>query len=164
MGCLHSVRSLYVTPDLQIFVCNPRPPNVLHLLCIWVKCVGVWGKITPMKWSVSIKLYPMSKGRMLLSKILPQTSKKFTQIYLPYLWHYATLASSGCFEFSAKWRHTRGYRVLELGLLKTWFPAWPNWQIVNIPPPPQNLKIEYFQHKSGHVAAETHLLYLPILL
>ena len=33
----------------------------------------------------------MSKGRMLLSKILPQTSKKFTQIYLPYLWHYATL-------------------------------------------------------------------------
>ena len=28
---------------------------------------------------------------MLLSKILPQTSTKFTQIYLPYLWHYATL-------------------------------------------------------------------------
>ena len=33
----------------------------------------------------------MSKARMSLSKILPQTSKKFTQIYLPYLWHYATL-------------------------------------------------------------------------
>ena len=80
----------------QKLLCNsqrvyPRPSNILHLLCIWVKCVGVWGKITPMKWSVSIKLYPMSKGRMLLSKILPQTSKKFTQIYLPYLWHYATL-------------------------------------------------------------------------
>ena len=28
---------------------------------------------------------------MLLSKILPQTSKNFTQIYLPYLRHYETL-------------------------------------------------------------------------
>ena len=28
---------------------------------------------------------------MSLSKILPQTSTKFTQIYLPYLLHYATL-------------------------------------------------------------------------
>ena len=35
----------------------------------------------------------MSKARLLLSKILPQTTKKFTQIYLPYLWHYATLYS-----------------------------------------------------------------------
>ena len=52
---------------------------------------SVWGKITPMKWAVFIKLYPMSKARMSLSKILPQTSKKFTQIYLPYLLHYATL-------------------------------------------------------------------------
>ena len=53
------------------------------------------GKFTPKKMvSFHIKLYPMSKARMLLSKILPQTSKKFTQIYLPYLWHYATLAHS----------------------------------------------------------------------
>ena len=28
---------------------------------------------------------------MSLSKILPKTFKKFTHIYLPYLWHYATL-------------------------------------------------------------------------
>ena len=36
---------------------------------------------------------------MLHSKILPQTSTKFTQIYLPYLWHFATLIlgiSWGC--------------------------------------------------------------------
>ena len=59
--------------------------NILHLICIWVKCAGVRGKITPMKWAVFIKLDPLSKTRMLLSKILPQTSKKFTQIYLPYL-------------------------------------------------------------------------------
>ena len=30
---------------------------------------------------------------MLHSKILPQTSKKFTQIYLSYLWHFTTLLS-----------------------------------------------------------------------
>ena len=80
----------------QKLVCNsqrvyPRPPNILHLLCIWVKCAGVWGKITPMKWTVFIMLYPMWKARMSLSKFLPQTSKKFTQIYLSYLWHFATL-------------------------------------------------------------------------
>ena len=63
--------------------------NFTQLVC---NSQSVWGKITPMKWAVFIKLYPMSKARMSLSKILPQTSKKFTQIYLPYLWHYATLA------------------------------------------------------------------------
>ena len=58
---------------------------------IWAKCTGVWGKITPMKLAVFKKLYPTSKALMLQSKILPQTSKKFTQINLPYLWHFATL-------------------------------------------------------------------------
>ena len=58
---------------------------------IWAKCTGVWGKITPTKLAVFIKLYPTSEARMLHSKILPQTSKKFTQINLPYLWHFATL-------------------------------------------------------------------------
>ena len=86
----------------QKLVCNsqrvyPRPPNILHLLCVWVKCVG--GKITPLRWAVFIKLYPKSKAHMLLSKILPQTSTKFTQIYLPYLWHYATL------HWSVNWLH-----------------------------------------------------------
>ena len=38
-----------------------------------------------------IKFYPTSKARILLSKILPQTSRNFTQIYLPYLRHYQTL-------------------------------------------------------------------------
>ena len=37
---------------------------------------------------------PMLKACMLPSKILPQTYKKITQIYLPYLWHYATLHMS----------------------------------------------------------------------
>ena len=75
----------------KTFKVNPRHPNILPLLCIWVKCAGVWGNIFPKKWAVFIKLYPMSKACMLLTKILPQTSKIFTQIYLPYLWHFATL-------------------------------------------------------------------------
>ena len=114
----------------QKFICNsqrdyPKPPNILHLLSIRVKCAGVWGKITPMKRGVLIKhqkslpktskyfspalvfglnvqlsgvkmgcfhkVYPTSRARMLLSKILPQTSRNFTQIYLPYLRHYETL-------------------------------------------------------------------------
>ena len=37
------------------------------------------------------EVYPTSDARMLHSKILPQTSKKFTQINLPHLWHFATL-------------------------------------------------------------------------
>ena len=93
----------------QKLVCNSQkslPPNILHLLCIWVKWVGVWGKITPMKWAVFIKLYPMSKARMSLSKILPQTSKKFTQIYLPYLWHYATLLEPMWGRRARSWRAT----------------------------------------------------------
>ena len=49
---------------------------------IWAKCTGVWGKITPTKLDVFTKLYPTSEARMLHSKILPQTSNKFTQIYL----------------------------------------------------------------------------------
>ena len=64
--------------------------NFTQLVC---NSQSVWGKITPMKWAVFIKLYPMSKARMSLSKNLPQTSKKFTQIYLPYLWLYATLTT-----------------------------------------------------------------------
>ena len=80
----------------QKLVCNsqrvyPRPPNIVHLLCIWVKCAGVCGKITPMKWAVYTNVYPTSKASMSFSKNLPQTSKIFTQIYLPYLWPYATL-------------------------------------------------------------------------
>ena len=56
-----------------------------YLPRIWAKCTGVWGKITPMKLAVFIKLYPTSEARMLQSKILPKTSKTFTQINLPYL-------------------------------------------------------------------------------
>ena len=83
MGCLHSVRSLYVTlkeftPDLQIFY-------TFFVFGLNVQVSGV------MKSAVFIKLYQMSKVRMSLAKFLPQTSKKFTQIYLLYLWHYATL-------------------------------------------------------------------------
>ena len=40
---------------------------------------------------------------MLLSKILPQTSRNFTQIYLPYLRHYQTLHWGGTLR-----RHTWG--------------------------------------------------------
>ena len=44
-----------------------------------------------MKVDVFIKFHPISEEHMLLSKILPQIFKKFTQIYLSYLWHFATL-------------------------------------------------------------------------
>ena len=87
----------------KTFKVNPRHPNILPLLCIWVKCAGVWGNIFPKKWAVFIKLYPMSKARMSLSKNLPQTSKKFTQIYLPYLWHYATLAIASPSSYPCQW-------------------------------------------------------------
>ena len=70
-----------------------------------------------------IKLYPMSKARMSLSKILPQTSKNFTQIYLPYLWHYATLKTGdvtgliplcheSLWQAGLKWRNTAKKRWL----------------------------------------------------
>ena len=86
----------------------PRPPNSIHLLNIWVKCTCVWGKITPMKWVVFTKLYPTSKARMLLSKNLPQTSKKFTQINLPYLWHFATVSQV------AVWKTQNPHSLLRL--------------------------------------------------
>ena len=77
-------RSIQVVVGL---VCYVRRP----IGYLWAKCAGVWGQITPTKLSVFTKLYPTSEARMLHSKILPQTFKKFTQIYLPYLWHFATL-------------------------------------------------------------------------
>ena len=57
----------------QKCICNsqrvyPKPPNILHLLSIRVKCAGVWGKITPMKRGVLMKH----------QKSLPKTSKYFT--------------------------------------------------------------------------------------
>ena len=84
---LHQLHSIWVQKypneiDLQIFY-------TLFVFVLYVQVSGL--KLPPMKWAVIIKLYPMSKTRILLSKILPQTSKKITQIYLPYLWHYATL-------------------------------------------------------------------------
>ena len=47
--------------------------------------VHVWGKNIPMKLDVFIKFHPISEVQMLLSKILPQIFKNFTQIYLSYL-------------------------------------------------------------------------------
>ena len=62
----------------------------LSLSTFWVK--WTWGKIVKLlKRSVFKKLHPISEQHMLLSKILPQIFKNFTQIYLPYLWHFATL-------------------------------------------------------------------------
>ena len=34
--------------SLQIV--NPKPPNILHRFSIWIKCIGAWGNITPIKW------------------------------------------------------------------------------------------------------------------
>ena len=85
------------TPELQTFCtfllsiwakCTSawvKITQMEYLPRIWAKCTGVWGKITPTKLAVFIKLYPTSEAHMLHSQILPQTTKKFTQIYLPYL-------------------------------------------------------------------------------
>ena len=40
---------------------------------------------------------------MLLSKILPQTSRNFTQIYLPYLRHYQTLLRDFMTEYTTEY-------------------------------------------------------------
>ena len=60
---------------------NLRHPNILPLLCIWVKCAGVWGNIFPKKWDVFIKLYPMSKAHMsLFQNFNPDLQKIYTDI------------------------------------------------------------------------------------
>ena len=79
---------IFIEFGLNVNVPGLKSP---HWNRIWAKCTGVWGKITPTKLAVFTKLYPTSELRMLHSKILPQIYKKFTQIYLPYLWHFATL-------------------------------------------------------------------------
>ena len=68
---------------------------------------------------------------MLLSKILPQTSRNFTQIYLPYLRHYQTLlTASHCVGVP-----NPGHRVATIDLrnggavfvifgLLNWCPGW----------------------------------------
>ena len=43
------------------------------------------------KWHMFENIYPMSKARMLLSKNLPQPTKKFTRIYPPYPRQYTNL-------------------------------------------------------------------------
>ena len=84
---------IFIEFGLNVNVPGLKSPHWNIEFRIWAKCTGVWGKITPTKLAVFIKLYPTSEARMLHSKILPQTSKKFTQINLPYLWHFATLHS-----------------------------------------------------------------------
>ena len=79
---------IFIEFGLNVNVPGLKSPHWNIEFRIWAKCTGVWGKITPTKLAVFIKLYPTSEARMLHSKILPQTSKKFTQINLPYLWHF----------------------------------------------------------------------------
>ena len=57
----------------------------------------------PKKREIATFTWFATKARMLLSKILPQTSRNFTQIYLPYLRHYQTLHWGGTLR-----RHTWG--------------------------------------------------------
>ena len=85
---------IFIEFGLNVSVPGLKSPHWNIEFRIWTKCTGVWGKFTPTKLAVFIKLYPTSEARMLHSKILPQTSKKFTQINLPYLWHFATLVTT----------------------------------------------------------------------
>ena len=69
---LHSVKNAYVTPKkfTQIFYTFPVFGLNVHVL-------GVKVPPNAMKRIIFIKLYPMSKRRMLLSENLPQTSRFF---------------------------------------------------------------------------------------
>ena len=56
-------------------------PIDLHIFC--VKCAGVWDKITPLKWAVLIKLYPISKPvyiHVTLKDFTPDLQKIYTDI------------------------------------------------------------------------------------
>ena len=77
----------------QKCICNsqrvyPKPPNILHLLSIRVKCAGVWGKITPMKRGVLMKH----------QKSLPKTSKYFTPALVFGLNVQVSGVKMGCFH------------------------------------------------------------------
>ena len=85
---------IFIEFGLNVNVPGLKSPHWNIDFRIWAICTGVWSKITPTKLAVFIKLYPTSEARMLHSNILPQTSTKFTQINLPYLWHFATLRLS----------------------------------------------------------------------
>ena len=76
---------IFIEFGLNVYMPWLKSPHSNIEFRIWAKSTGVWGKITPTKLAVFIKFYPTSEARMLHSKILPQTSKKFTQINLPYL-------------------------------------------------------------------------------
>ena len=39
----------------------PKLTNILHLLSIWVKFIGGWGKIATMKWVVSFNITQRQK-------------------------------------------------------------------------------------------------------
>ena len=67
-----------------------------------------------MKWTVFIMLYPMWKACMSLFKCLPQTSKKLTQIYLPYLWHFATLGEASWSLMRRLWAEDCEQIVLQI--------------------------------------------------
>ena len=85
---------IFIEFGLNVSVPGLKSPHWNIEFRIWTKCTGVWGNITPRKLAVFIKFYPTQDARMLHSEILPQTSKKFTQINLSYLWHFATLLNS----------------------------------------------------------------------
>ena len=95
---------IFIEFGLNVSVPGLKSPHWNIEFRIWTKCTGVWGKFTPTKLAVFIKLYPTPDARMLHSKILPQTSKKFTQINLPYLWHFATLVAQLWKSESIAWK------------------------------------------------------------
>ena len=77
----------------QKCICNsqrvyPKPPNILHLLSIRVKCASVWRKITPMKRGVLMKH----------QKSLPKTSKYFTPALVFGLNVQVSGVKMGCFH------------------------------------------------------------------
>jgi len=59
----------------------PRPPNILHLSRIWVKCKGVWGKSTPNEKDHFHKALPNVKNAYVtLRKFTPDLKIFYTDI------------------------------------------------------------------------------------
>ena len=75
---LHSVENACTRYTQEVY---PRPPNILHLSRIWVKCKGVWGKSTPNEKDHFHKALPNVKNAYVtLRKFTPDLKIFYTDI------------------------------------------------------------------------------------
>ena len=90
---------------------------------------------------------------MLLSKILPQTLRNFTQIYLPYLRHYETLAISTPLIIRS-YSHIVPAGIWPLG--NCWQAMMTMVMVVAMMGTPGNAVVEHGEDEEGRVEAGEH--------